>query len=58
MALQKFKNQNVRKIMRLGKTSLCVSLPKNLITNLGWKEKQKVLVKKAHGGVLIKDWRR
>ena len=58
MGLQKFKNQNVRKISKLGKVSLAVTLPKNLVIQLGWKEKQKVVVKRAHGGLLIKDWKK
>ena len=58
MGLQKFKNQNVRKISKLGKVSLAVTLPKNLATQLGWKEKQKVIVKRVRGGLLIKDWKK
>lgn len=50
-------NKNTRKITRLGKTSLAVTIPKEMITELGWREKQKVTVKKVHGGVLIKDWK-
>jgi antitoxin component of MazEF toxin-antitoxin module len=36
--------------------SLAITLPKDMVTQLGWKEKQKVIVQKARGGVLIKDW--
>jgi len=53
----KLANKNTRKITRLGKTSLAVTIPKEMITELGWREKQKVTVKKVHGGVLIKDWK-
>ncbi len=52
------KNKNVRKITKLGGKSLAVTLPRELVAGLGWKEKQKVVVKRAHGGLLIKDWKR
>jgi len=51
-------NQNVRKITKLGGTSLAVTLPRKLVMELGWKEKQKVTVKRVRGGLLIKDWKK
>ena len=53
----KLKDKNVRKITRVGKTSLAVTLPKEMAADLGWREKQKVVVKRVKGGLLIKDWR-
>ena len=58
MGMQKIINQNVRKITKVGGKSLSVTLPKDLVAKLGWKEKQKVVVKKVHGGLLIKDWKK
>lgn len=55
---RKNQEENIRKITRLGKTSLAVTLPIGIIHELGWKEKQKVIVKKVRGGVLIKDWKK
>lgn len=54
----KLKDKNTRKITRVGKTSLAVTLSKEIITELGWKEKQKVTVKKVRSGVLIRDWKK
>lgn len=54
----KLKDKNTRKITRVGKTSLAVTLPKEMANELGWKEKQKVVVKKVRGGILIKDWKK
>ena len=56
--MQKMKNQNMRKITKVGGKSLAVTLPKELVANLGWKEKQKVIVKRVRGGLLIKDWKK
>lgn len=57
MANKKFKQRNIRKITRSG-TSLNVSIPVEFLSKLGWKEKQKVVVRKVVGGVLIKDWKK
>lgn len=58
MPTQKLKDKNVRKITKVGGKSLAVTLPRDLVTQLGWKEKQKVTVKKVRGGLLIKDWKK
>jgi len=58
MPTQKLKNKNIRKLIKLGNGSIALTLPKELVGNLSWKEKQKVIVKKAHGGLLIKDWKK
>lgn len=46
MSSEKLKNKNVRKITKLGGKSLAVTLPRDLVSELGWKEKQKVTVKR------------
>lgn len=51
------KDKNIRKITRVGKTSLAVTLPKEMAAELGWKEKRRVLVKRIRGGVVIRDYR-
>jgi len=54
----KLKEKNTRKLVKLGKTSLAVTIPKEMVASLAWKEKQKVVVKKVRGGVMIKDWKK
>ena len=58
MGVRKQSEKNVRKLTRLGGKSLAVTLPIDLIEKLGWREKQKVIVKKVLGGLLIKDWKK
>ena len=53
----KLKDKNIRKITRVGKTSLAITLPIEMAKDLGWREKQKVVVKRVKGGVVIRDWR-
>ena len=35
-----------------------VSIPVEFLDELKWKEKQKVVVKKIRGGVVIRDWKK
>ena len=54
---RKNQEENIRKIARLGKTSLAVTLPIGMLRELGWKEKRKVVVKRIKGGFMIRDFR-
>jgi len=47
----------VRKISKLGKYSYGITVPKEIIKKLGWKEKQKVVVKIFGQGLKISDWK-
>jgi antitoxin component of MazEF toxin-antitoxin module len=60
MPTKKLAEKNIRKLTRMGRagSSLGLTLPKEIVSALGWKERQKVAVKKVKGGVLIKDWRK
>ncbi len=57
MASTKKESKDVRKLTKVGGKSIAVTLPIDLVRELGWKEKQKVSVKRVHGGLLIKDWK-
>jgi len=59
MPTRKLKNKNIRKLTRIGNkgSSLGLTLPKEIVEKLGWRERQKVIVKKVRGGALIKDWK-
>jgi hypothetical protein len=54
---KKLKDKNTRKLLKIGKTSLAVTLPKEMTSDLSWKEKQRVLVKRIKGGLVISDYR-
>ena len=49
-------DRNIRKVIKIGKASLAVTLPKDLMTELKWREKQKVVVKKKGKTLVISDW--
>lgn len=57
MARRKLEEHNIRKLTRTGGgKSIGVTLPIDLIRQLGWKERQKVVVKKRGKKLIIKDW--
>lgn len=58
MANRKTEDRGIRKLGKSGKTSLSVTLPIEMIRDLGWREKQKVVVSRVRGGLMIRDWKR
>ena len=60
MARRVLKEKNIRKLTRMGRagSSLGLTIPKEITTQLGWKERQKVVVKKIRGGLVIRDWKK
>jgi bifunctional DNA-binding transcriptional regulator/antitoxin component of YhaV-PrlF toxin-antitoxin module len=53
----KLKDKNTRKITRVGKTSLAVTIPIEIVRDLGWREKQRVKIKRIKGGFTVRDYR-
>ena len=51
-------NRNIRKVTKIGGKSYAVTLPIEMIRQLGWKERQKVVVKKQGSKIIITDWKR
>ena len=58
MARRKLKNKNIRNIQQ-SKGSYYVSIPIELMKELGWRERQKVTVRKyGKDKLLISDWKK
>ncbi|EKE19880.1 MAG: hypothetical protein ACD_8C00092G0002 [uncultured bacterium] len=57
MADKKSTEKNIRKLTKIGNKSFGITLPIEDVRELGWRERQKILVKKVRGGFLIKDYR-
>ena len=49
--------KEIRKITKLGGHSLAVTIPIEIIRELKWKERQKVVVKKSGKKIIIQDWK-
>lgn len=57
MSRRKLVDKNIRKILKSG-DSYAVTIPIEVMRELKWREKQKVVVKKYGSKVVIKDWKR
>ena len=53
-----YKNKNIRKITKLGGSSLAITIPISIIRKLKWREKQKVVVKLRGKKITIEDWKK
>jgi len=57
MGVRKSDEKNIRKITRVGKTSLSVTIPVEIVGNLKWRERQKVVVRQSGKRIIIEDWK-
>lgn len=58
MARQKLEDRNIRKLNKVGGSTISVTLPIDIIRELGWREGQKVVVKKKGLSLIIEDWKK
>jgi len=52
---RKLVDKNIRKIQKNGH-SYAITIPIEIVKELKWKEKQKVVVKKRGKGITVVDW--
>ncbi|MCD4761761.1 AbrB/MazE/SpoVT family DNA-binding domain-containing protein [bacterium] len=53
---RKLKDKNIRKILKNG-DSYAVTIPIEIMRELKWRKKQKVVVKKRGKGFIVVDWK-
>ena len=60
MSTRKLEEKNIRKLTRMGRegSSLGMTLPKELVKELNWRERQKVTVRKVGKKLIIEDWKK
>lgn len=58
MPIRKKEEKNIRKLAKIGKQSVGVTLPIEDVRELGWSKRQKLTVKRVRGGFIIKDWKK
>ena len=58
MSRRKNEEKNIRKLTRVGGTSLSLTLPVDFVRKLGWREKQKVVVDLRGKTIRVKDWKK
>ena len=57
MGRRKVENRNIRKVSKMGNGSTYVTLPVELVRELGWRERQKVVVHRSGTKLVIEDWK-
>jgi len=55
--MKKYTNDNIHKITKTGQGSHYVVIPKEMMKELGWKDKQKVKIKVSRKRIIISDWK-
>lgn len=58
MANKKSTETGIRKLTKVGRASIAVTLPIELVRELGWRERQRVVVKKSGQNLIISDWKK
>ncbi len=59
MGRRTIENRNIRNLQKTaGGSTYIVSLPIEVIRELKWRVKQKLVVKRYGDGILIKDWKK
>jgi hypothetical protein len=56
MISKKLNEKNIRKLAKIGKQSVGVTLPIEDVRTLGWRVKQKLTIKRIKGGFEVRDW--
>ena len=56
MSRRPLREKNIRKLTRIGGYSLGLTLPVEILHELGWREKQKVVVTRVGRKIIIRDW--
>jgi antitoxin component of MazEF toxin-antitoxin module len=57
MAQRKYKDRNIRNLTKTGGHSIGLTIPIDIIRDLGWKERQKVVVKRQGSKLVVEDWK-
>ncbi len=50
------KKENIRKIVKNGRQSYYVNIPKEIIKAFKWQERQKLVIRKIGKKIIITDW--
>lgn len=57
MARRATDEENIRKLTKVGRTSLAVTIPIGIVRKLKLRERQKVVVTEKNGKIIIEDWK-
>ncbi len=57
MARRKLEDRNTRKLSKYG-SSYTMTLPIEIVRELKWRDKQKLVVRKSGDKIIIEDWKK
>ena len=57
MARRKLEDRNIRKILKRG-DSYTITLPIDMVRELKWRERQKLVLKMSGKKIIIEDWKK
>ena len=57
MTRRKAGEENIRKLTRVGQTSLAVTIPLEIVKQLKLRDRQKVVVRREGEKIVIEDWK-
>ena len=58
MGRRRESKSHIRKLTKTGNYTYHVTIPKRDIDKLGWRDKQKLVVKRKNGKITIQDWKK
>lgn len=58
MPTRKREDENIRNLTKVGRHSIAVTIPIEIVRELKWRERQKVVVKKIGKKIIISDWKK
>lgn len=58
MSKRRIEDKNIRKLTRIGSSSLGVTIPVEFLRELKWREKQKLVLNKRDNKITIEDWKK
>ena len=50
--------KETRKIVKNGRESYYINIPKNFLKEFGWKERQKLTIRKSGKKLIVEDWKK
>lgn len=56
MARRKLEDRNIRKLSKRTNGSYAVTLPVEVIRELKWRDKQKLVVRRSGKKIIVEDW--
>jgi antitoxin component of MazEF toxin-antitoxin module len=56
MTTRKLKDKNIRKLTKVGGATLYVTIPVEMVKQLNWKERQKVVLSLKNKKITVQDW--